>query len=157
LGLLKWLKQLVMELERPEPLSRLPDVVSRAMDEYAEDSPRLYRVHKEYFDVVRSSLDEVSRTIEELWRRLPYGGMKSVYICFPNKLSNWTDICIRIRSAKHKGEIGIETITIDKMYRPQKYATHMVYLKKPSREELEEGLRRLVEEASKRASSWAVE
>ena len=139
------LKQLVMELERPEPLEELPEVVSKAISEYAEDSPRLYRVHKDYFDVIKSSLSELIDVIEDLWRKLPRGWAKSIYLCFPNRLSRWTDICIRIRSVKREGELGIEAVTVDKMYRPSKYATYMIYLWKPSKEELERKLRELRE------------
>ena len=143
--LLSSLKNLVMELERPEPLERLPEIVSKAISEYAEDSPRLYRVHKDYFDVIKESLGELVEVFEELWRKYPRGWAKSIYLCFPNKLSRWTDICIRIRSVKREGELGVEAVTVDKMYRPEKWAAYMVYLSEPSKEELEEKLREFKE------------
>jgi len=139
------LKNLVMELERPEPLEKLPEIVSKAIDEYAEDSPRLYRVHRDYFEVIRGSLDELVDIFEGLWRRFPKGFAKSIYLCFPNKLSRWTEICIRVRTVKREGELGVEAVTVDKMYRPEKWASYMVYLREPSREELEESLRKFKE------------
>jgi len=139
--LLDSLKNLVMELETPEPLEKLPEITSKAIEEYSEDSPRLYRVHKDYFDVIKASLEDIIDVIEILWKKYPKGWAKSIYLCFPNRLSRWTDICIRIRSVKREGELGVGAVTVDKMYRPETWATYMIYLRKPSIEELEKQLR----------------
>jgi len=140
--LLDSLKDLVMELEKPEPLEKIPEIVSKAIEEYSSDSPRLYRVHKDYFDVIKDSLSEVIDVFEVLWRKYPRGWAKSLYLCFANKLSRWTDICVRIRTTKS----GVEAVTVDKMYRPEKWASYMVYLLEPSKEELIEKLRKIKEE-----------
>ena len=143
--ILNSLKNLVMELEKPEPLEKLPEIVSKAISEYAEDSPRLYRVHRDYFDVVSEALDELVDIFEDLWRKFPRGWQKSIYLCFPNRLSKWTEICIRVRTEKTDGKLVVANVTIDKMYRPEKWATYMVDLREPSKEELEEKLREFKE------------
>jgi|GEM_PF-5724666 len=84
---------------------------------------------------------------EDLWEKFPHGWAKSIYVCFPNRLSRWTDICIRVRTVKREGELGVEAVTVDKMYRPEKMATYMIYLREPTDEEFERELERLKKEA----------
>jgi len=139
------LKNLVMELAEPVSLEELPEVVSKAIDEYAEDSPRLYKVHRDYFEVIKGSLGELADVFEGLWRKFPRGWQKSIYLCFPNRLSKWTKICVRVRTEKSDGKPVVAAVTVDKMYRPEKFATYMIDLWEPSREELEEKLREFKE------------
>ena len=136
------LRNVVLELEHPESLWRIPEIVDRAIDEFAEDSPRLYRVHEGFFEAIREGAGELPQVFEELWRKFPHGVAKSIYICFKNRLSRWTDICVRVRSVKRAGELGVEAVTVDKMYRPEKYAAYLIELESPSPEEL----RRKIEE-----------
>jgi len=144
MGFISSLKHLVMELEKPEPLGKLPELVSKAIDEYAVDSPKLYSTHKDFFDVIKGSSGELIEAFKALWSKYPRGGSKSIYVCFRNRLSHWTDVCVRIRTGRRAGgEPVVESIAVDRWYRPQKYATHMIFLSKPSKEELVEGIRKL--------------
>ena len=136
------LRNVVLELSRPEPLESVGEVVDRAIAEFSEDSPRLYRVHEGFFEAIREGVGELPQVFREMWRKYPQGAAKSIYICFKNKLSRWTDICVRIRSVKRAGELGVEGVTVDKFYRPEDYAMYMIELESPSPEEF----RRKIEE-----------
>ena len=145
------LRNVVLELSRPEPLESVGEVVDRAIAEFSEDSPRLYRVHEGFFEAIKEGVSGLPQVFEELWRKFPQGTAKSIYICFRNKLSRWTDICVRVRSVKRAGKLGVEAVTVDKMYRPEKYAAYLIELETPSPEELREKIeefKRKIETAS---------
>lgn len=142
--LLGKLKNLVVAFEKPRPLDELPSILDKAIKEYAGDRPRLYVVHKDFFETVLSSADEIKDKLREIWEKYPRGAAKSLYICWKNKLSRWTHLCVRIRTEKLEGKLGVGAVTIDKFYKPWSWAGYYIELMSPSKRELEEKLEEIL-------------
>lgn len=144
MGFLDLLRQLTMYFDPPVSLDDADKLIKAGIEEFGEDSPRLYSVHKEYFRVVEEGANLLEDVFRRLWSKRPYGPMKSIYICWSNKLSRWTDICVRIRTRKVRGVgVGIDEVTVSKFYKPEKFATYLVRLREPSLEELRKQLEEL--------------
>ena len=124
----------------------LPDCISQAIEYFSDDHLDLYKLHKQYFDIIEKESNQIKKAIESIWERHPRGPRyKSIYICFPNKRSRWTDICMKIETVKRfiDGKLAIDRITIRKYYRPERFASHLIYLNEPSEEWFKEQLESL--------------
>lgn len=142
--LLGKLKNITVWFEKPRPLGELPSILDKAIEKYASRKPRLYKVHKDFFETVMSSAKEIEDKFKEIWKKYPRGSAKSLYICWKNKLSRWTHICVRIRSEKLERKLGIGAVTIDTFYRPWSWAVYYIELVSPSKRELEEKLEKIL-------------
>jgi len=76
-------------------MSKMLAVVRGAINKFAKEHPRLYAANKDFFDYIVENWDLLWQKALEYWN----GSKKrrSFHFIAENKLSNWTEIVVRIR------------------------------------------------------------